>query len=318
MNAPLSNIPTHLIAGPLGVGKTSLVSHLLTQKPPDQRWAVLVNEFGQVGLDAALLANGGDGIAIGEVAGGCMCCVNGAPFQVALARLLRTARPHRLFIEASGLGHPLPLLRQLRQPPWVGVLAVQPLVVLAPAPGGAQPDEACGDAYAAAGLIVVTQADRASPAELATAMQRWRGRPVVCVSHGRLNIDALPVAALEPVDNSPGLPFSLAVDAGRPTLPRVQASHQGQHWSIGWQWPAATMIDEHALAACLRGWPWLRAKAVIHGRAGWLGLNAAEGHPLDWRPSEWRRDNRLELIFGNAQPQGPLQAAVENCLLAHG
>lgn len=55
MSTMLQNIPTHVIAGPLGAGKTSLIKHLLSQRPPDERWAVLINEFGQIGLDAALL-----------------------------------------------------------------------------------------------------------------------------------------------------------------------------------------------------------------------------------------------------------------------
>lgn len=70
----LQNIFTHVIAGPLGAGKTSLIQHLMTQKPADERWAVLVNEFGQIGLDAALMGAGSDAIAIAEVAGGCVCC----------------------------------------------------------------------------------------------------------------------------------------------------------------------------------------------------------------------------------------------------
>lgn len=113
----LQNIPTHVIAGPLGAGKTSLIKHLFTQRPANERWAVLINEFGQIGLDAALLTLDDDGIAIGEVAGGCLCCVNGAPFQIGLGRLLRKAKPDRLFIEPSGLGHPAQLLAQLRQAP---------------------------------------------------------------------------------------------------------------------------------------------------------------------------------------------------------
>lgn len=81
----LREIPTHLIGGPLGAGKTSLIRSLLAQKPAGERWAVLVNEFGEIGLDAALLATDVDGVAIGEVAGGCLCCVNGVPFQVGLS-----------------------------------------------------------------------------------------------------------------------------------------------------------------------------------------------------------------------------------------
>lgn len=114
----LKQIPTHLVGGPLGAGKTSLIRQLLTQTPADERWAVLVNEFGQIGLDAALLGPDTDGVTMAEIPGGCLCCVNGLPFQVGLARLLRKARPDRLLIEPSGLGHPAELLRQLRQPPW--------------------------------------------------------------------------------------------------------------------------------------------------------------------------------------------------------
>ncbi len=116
----LTHIPTHLIGGPLGAGKTSLIRDLLAQKPAHERWAVLLNEFGQIGLDAALLSTDADGVALGEVAGGCLCCVNGVPFQVGLGRLLRKAKPDRLLIEPSGLGHPLQLLAQLGEAPWPG------------------------------------------------------------------------------------------------------------------------------------------------------------------------------------------------------
>ncbi|MBD3814411.1 MAG: cobalamin biosynthesis protein CobW, partial [Betaproteobacteria bacterium] len=56
-------IPTHVICGPLGAGKTSLLLDLLAQRPAAERWAVLINEFGQIGLDAALLEDSvGDGV----------------------------------------------------------------------------------------------------------------------------------------------------------------------------------------------------------------------------------------------------------------
>ena len=158
----LQNIPTHVIAGPLGAGKTSLIRQLLAQRPADERWAVLINEFGQIGLDAALLTNDADGIALGEVAGGCLCCVNGAPFQIGLGRLLRKARPDRLFIEPSGLGHPAQLLKQLNEAPWLGVLAVQPCVLVLDAQalhaGRTLPD-AQQQALASAGLLLLNKAE---------------------------------------------------------------------------------------------------------------------------------------------------------------
>lgn len=158
----LREIPTHLIGGPLGAGKTSLIRSLLAQKPAGERWAVLVNEFGEIGLDAALLATDVEGVAIGEVAGGCLCCVNGVPFQVGLGRLLRRARPDRLFIEPSGLGHPLALWKQLQAPPWSGVLALQPLVVVldAAALASGQPlPEAQEQALEAAGMLLLNKSE---------------------------------------------------------------------------------------------------------------------------------------------------------------
>lgn len=71
----------NLITGFLGSGKTTTLLHLLAQKPQGEKWAVLVNEFGEVGIDGALLAE--SGAVLKEIPGGCMCCVNGLPMQVA-------------------------------------------------------------------------------------------------------------------------------------------------------------------------------------------------------------------------------------------
>mgnify|MGYP006197141399 FL=1 len=111
----LRAIPTNIITGFLGAGKTTAILQLLKHKPADERWAVLVNEFGEIGIDGHLLggASGGD-IFIHEVPGGCMCCANGLPVQIALNRLLRKARPQRLLIEPTGLGHPAEIIALLR------------------------------------------------------------------------------------------------------------------------------------------------------------------------------------------------------------
>ncbi|AMK76940.1 hypothetical protein JT25_010650 [Methylomonas denitrificans] len=90
--------------GFLGAGKTTAIINLLKQKPADEKWAVLVNEFGQVGIDGAIFA--AHGAIVREVPGGCLCCAVGLPFQVAVNRLLTEVKPDRLLIEPTGLGHP--------------------------------------------------------------------------------------------------------------------------------------------------------------------------------------------------------------------
>ena len=102
------NVPTSIISGFLGVGKTTAIHNLLSQKPKNERWAVLINEFGEVGIDASLIEAGTNTqkeIFLREVPGGCMCCTNGLPMQMALNQLLSRAHPHRLLIEPTGLGH---------------------------------------------------------------------------------------------------------------------------------------------------------------------------------------------------------------------
>lgn len=111
---------TNLITGFLGSGKTTSILHLLAHKPADEKWAVLVNEFGEVGIDGALLAE--SGALLKEIPGGCMCCVNGLPMQVGLNALLRQGKPDRLLIEPTGLGHPKQILDMLTAAiyePWI-------------------------------------------------------------------------------------------------------------------------------------------------------------------------------------------------------
>jgi G3E family GTPase len=108
-------IPTNLITGFLGVGKTTAVIDLLQRKPPGSRWAVLVNEYGEVSIDGALIEGSGpEGVTVREVGGGCVCCASAPYLPVALHFLLLDAKPERLIIETTGLGHPARLLDTLR------------------------------------------------------------------------------------------------------------------------------------------------------------------------------------------------------------
>ena len=122
-------VPTNIITGFLGAGKTTAIMHLLKDKPADERWAVLVNEFGEIGIDASLMGNEA-GVYIQQVPGGCMCCAASLTMQVALNALLQESRPHRLLIEPTGLGHPKEVMQVLSGEFYKTVLDIQATITL--------------------------------------------------------------------------------------------------------------------------------------------------------------------------------------------
>ena len=317
----LQNIPTHVIAGPLGAGKTSLIKHLLAQRPANERWAVLINEFGQIGLDAALLTQDDDGIALGEVAGGCLCCVNGAPFQVGLGRLLRKAKPDRLFIEPSGLGHPAQLLKQLRQAPWQDVLAVQPCVLVLDAQAlaaGRPLPQAQQEALTSAGLLVLNKDETLTATQRQTIEAQLPDCPLHWTRQAQLPLDRLPglnAHAQGAVDN-----FAVPEAVGQmpaiwsdPGLPICLSHSQEGGWSIGWRWHPSQRFNVDRLHQWLSSLDWRRAKLIIHSVGGWVSANAVDNSPLHWQPSAWRRDSRVELIFSEPQDMAALQTALAAC-----
>ena len=127
------NVPTNIITGFLGSGKTTAILNLLKNKPEGEKWAVLVNEFGEIGIDGSIFEghqSEEQGVFIREVPGGCMCCTAGLSMEIALNILLSQARPDRLLIEPTGLGHPIEVLDVLSGEHYQGVLSIQKVITL--------------------------------------------------------------------------------------------------------------------------------------------------------------------------------------------
>ncbi|QOD13930.1 GTP-binding protein [Psychrobacter sp. 28M-43] len=130
------NIPCTLVTGFLGAGKTTVINQLLASKPDDEHWALLINEFGRIGIDGALLASSQDNdleqknIAIREVSGGCICCTSQLPLQIAISRLLSDHHAQRLLIEPTGLAHPRELILQLSAPHWQTALKMNAVITV--------------------------------------------------------------------------------------------------------------------------------------------------------------------------------------------
>jgi G3E family GTPase len=108
-------IPVNVVTGALGVGKTSAIAKLLANKPDDQYWVVILNEFTDAGIDALTLASAARGsYDVRVIPGGCLCCTGELDFRRTLRDIISERRPDRILIEPSGIGHPGGVLEELR------------------------------------------------------------------------------------------------------------------------------------------------------------------------------------------------------------
>jgi G3E family GTPase len=120
-----------LVGGFLGAGKTTLVNRLISSG--ERRYGVVVNEFGDVNVDSALIQELED-VGIAELEGGCVCCVGRADLTAALYGLLTLKEPlDYVLIELSGLADPVPVAQELLTTDWRGLLKLDGIVAVADA-----------------------------------------------------------------------------------------------------------------------------------------------------------------------------------------
>jgi G3E family GTPase len=121
-------IPVTVIAGFLGAGKTTLVNGLIQRS--SKRFGVIVNEFGDLGIDGALIENLNE-TGVTELSSGCLCCVGRDDLIVALVKLGQHPRPpEHILLELSGLADPVPVLQTLLDPQVKAVFEIDGLVTV--------------------------------------------------------------------------------------------------------------------------------------------------------------------------------------------
>jgi len=134
MTASFERVPCTVVTGFLGAGKTTLIRHLI-ENAKGKRLAIIVNEFGDVGIDGEILKGCGVEACpeenIVELANGCICCTVADDFVPALDQILaRTPRVDHILIETSGLALPKPLVQAFQWPSVKGRVTVDGVVTV--------------------------------------------------------------------------------------------------------------------------------------------------------------------------------------------
>ncbi|SFL33859.1 cobalamin biosynthesis protein CobW [Shimia haliotis] len=237
---PLEKLPVTVITGFLGSGKTTLVRNLM-QNPQGKRLAVIVNEFGDVGVDGEILKSCAipdcPAENILELANGCICCTVADDFIPTIEALMKLdPRPEHILIETSGLALPKPLLKAFDWPDIRSKITVDGVIALADAEAVADgrfaPNVAAVDAQreadvgldhetplsevfedqiSCADIVLLTKPDLAGPEGVAKARdivlaEAPRPLPVVEVAEGEVDprvILGLEAAAEDDMDARP-------------------------------------------------------------------------------------------------------------------
>jgi G3E family GTPase len=296
-------VPVHILGGFLGTGKTTAIRAQLAARP-GERVAVIVNDFGEAGLDAATL-EGAAPYKITSIPGGCVCCTAPEGFVAALGAVL-AEKPDRVWIEPTGLARPQDLVDTIRRSPQHADFEIAPVVVLVdPARLARATSEGERELVAQqtgiADVLVANRTDLCDDAALgrfdALVASLWPGP--LAVHH--TTYGKLPPAALE---WPPG-------EGAR--LPRAAAGHEahGEHAhgstagfsarSFRWS-PELVFSRERLERAALRasqglaGAKLARLKGIFRTQEGCLLIEIAGG-ALHAERSLHRRDSRADAIF---------------------
>jgi G3E family GTPase len=309
-----ARLPVTIVTGFLGAGKTTLIRALL-DSPEGADTAIVVNEYGEVGIDNALLRASSDATVL--LGNGCLCCLARSDLQETLRTLFadraRGVVPsfRRVLIETSGLADPGPLLQTFASDRALGQeFHLQALVTVIDAPNGARNLAAAPEAreqVALADRIILTKTDLADPADLLTQLAELTAAPVVRADNGAIDPAYLLDERLDLPARIPEHDHAHAHSHGLDSF--VVIFDQPLHW------PA--FEQAMAVLTALRGADLLRVKGLVavEGVRGPVVVHAVQ-HTAH-RPIELEAwpddDHRSRLVFIT---RGIGRAEIENLLAA--
>lgn len=176
----MPSTPVTLITGLLGSGKSTLIQNLIQQKPKDETWGIVINEFGEVDIDGALLQSqfqDNKQLLIQSVSGGCICCTAHLALTQAINALLKHPEQlDRIIIEPTGLGHPAKILDVIlskQQQPFIKPIKLENTVCLVTAMQLTaerwKKSQVMRDLVTLADTLIINKTDLATEQELTSA-----------------------------------------------------------------------------------------------------------------------------------------------------
>ncbi|GAB6034828.1 CobW family GTP-binding protein [Galenea microaerophila] len=336
----MSTLATNLITGLLGSGKTTTLHHLLQHKPENETWGVLINEFGEIEIDASLIQMRNPQVPLAEVHGGCICCTAQLGLVQGLQTLLKnTPNLDRLLIEPTGIGHPAQILDTLQQTPLPRSLQLQTqLCILDPrhlTPERWQKSTVMRDLVTLADLIVLNKTDLCTPQEVTQAKTHLQTlyppkNNILETQQGQVPIDRLqaehttpPFLLLAGIDKHLASQQSLC-EPHRDTNPHPaiwqrQIQQNSEQFVIGWQLSSHAQFNRNHLKNWLKALQAAglqRAKGLVRtGIHSWQLLQATETE-IAFQEIAWRQDSRITCIFNTESFSADTPETLETALLA--
>ena len=328
-------IPTNIITGFLGVGKTTTINALLANRPEGESWAVLVNECGQGGIDQEMMPDE-DGLHIKELAGGCICCSLGASLGQTLRALIERANPDRLIIEPTGIGHPEGIIDTLMGPGFRHQLDLRATVCLLDPRSLAQPEvidnEIFHDQLNLADVVLINKCDVAQEEQIRMAEDSLANMFPPKQHVGRVTRGQIDPGLLDLVRNGQlKAQFPQAHSHHHhshddhdhshhhqepqplPGQPVCKTGHGSGLFTAGWLFHRDDCFDYWALEEILNGLENVdRVKGVIRIGGDWVFYNRV-GDEHDFDKVAHRRDSRIEIISHQALDWAQIEQAMLAC-----